>query len=355
MDDAGDKSHLPTPKKLDDARKKGEIPRSQEVGIAFTYLALTTTLYLFGANILTEVQLTLQSLISGDVFLPGQLPFDPRESFAKGTTVTAILAAAPLILTPLIVVMLMIAAQRSAIFVASNIAPKAERISPLSGFKKKFGANGIFEFIKSFLKLTFYSAALATLLFPLIGKISNLSRLEPRSGLIFMLEQAISLLLFATAISVLLAFVDYAWQISQHTKKNMMSFQEIKDEHRDAEGDPHFKGLRKQRALEISNNRMIHDVPNADVVIVNPTHYAVALEWKPQGKTNAPVIIAIGVDEIALRIRNIAESCGIPIHVDIQTARQLSATSSVGDEVPVELYQAVAAAIRFAQSMKPQW
>jgi flagellar biosynthetic protein FlhB len=306
-------------------------------------------LYLFGSSILKEITTLLQAFLSPDIFQTIEASRTISYHAASGNIIASLTKAVPLILGPFMTIILMIALQRSAIFVGSNIAPKLERISPISGFKKKFGSNGIFEFLKSFVKLCLYASALAALLYPLVGHISNLSRLDVRYGLLFTFEKATILLLAATAIALTLAIVDYAWQVAQFNKKNMMTFQEIKDEHREAEGDPHFKSMRRQRALEIASNRMMQDVPNADVVIVNPTHYAVALEWNP-AESNAPIVLAKGVDEIALKIREVAETCGIPIHVDIPTARHLSSVAAVGDEVPVEFYQAVAAAIRFAQA-----
>ncbi|MCK0120406.1 flagellar type III secretion system protein FlhB [Loktanella sp. F6476L] len=351
MEDSHEKSHQPTQKKLDDARKKGEIPRSQEVGVALTYLSMILVLFIFGATIMQETTATLSTFFSPALLEQINATQSSNHSVIKEKILSVLSRNAPFILGPLIVIVLMIAVQRSAIFVASNIAPKLDRISPIAGFKKKFGANGIFEFLKSFIKLVLFSAALTALILPLIDHISNLSRLGDRAGINFIFNKALMLLIATGMIASAIAAIDYVWQVSQFTKKNMMSFQELKDEHRDAEGDPHFKSLRRQRALDIATNRMIHDVPNADVVIVNPTHYAVALEWNPT-KSNAPIVVAKGIDEIALKIKQVAESAGVPVHIDIPTARHLSTIAQIGDEVPVDFYQAVAAAIRFAQSVK---
>lgn len=350
MENDTDKTHQPTPKKLDDARKKGEIPRSQEIGITLTYLSLTGTVYLFGGEILKEVTVIFRSFLTLNFFDSA----DGSVRATQGMILDALWQVTPFVFGPFLFIVIMIAVQRSAIIVGTNIVFKLDRISPIAGFKKKFGINGLFEFLKSFAKLILFSAALTALLFPLIAEISNLSRLPLNHSILFVFNKALILLFCATAISAALAVLDYYWQVSQFIKKNMMTFQEIKDEHREAEGDPHFKGMRRQRALEIANNRMIHDVPNADVVIVNPTHYAVALEWKPE-TSRAPVVLAKGVDEFALKIREVADDCGIPVHVDITTARQLTAVAEIGEEVPVEFYQAVAAAIRFAQSAQRSW
>ncbi len=145
--------------------------------------------------------------------------------------------------------------------------------------------------------------------------------------------------------------VDAIFQHDEHRRKNMMSRKEIQDETKDAEGDPHMKGKRRQKAMEIATGQMMAAVPEASVVIVNPTHYAVALKWDG-GAGTAPICVAKGVDEVAATIRRIANENAIPIHSDPPTARALYATIGIGDEVEEEYYAPVAAAIRFADDMR---
>jgi flagellar biosynthetic protein FlhB len=145
--------------------------------------------------------------------------------------------------------------------------------------------------------------------------------------------------------------VDFLWQVSEHHRKNRMSHEELKEEVKQSEGDPHMKQQRRQRGMDIATNRMLRDVPSADVVIVNPTHYAVALKWD-RGKVGAPVCVAKGVDEIAARIREVAAEAGVPMRRDPATARALHASVEIGQEILPEHYRAVAAAIRFAEAMR---
>ena len=145
--------------------------------------------------------------------------------------------------------------------------------------------------------------------------------------------------------------VDYLWQHAEHLRKNRMSRKELQDETKDAEGDPHVKQQRRQRAQDIASNQMMADVPKADVVIVNPTHFAVALKWSRATGT-APVCVAKGVDEVAAAIRSKAGNAGVPIHSDPPTARALHATVEIGQEIAEEYYRPVAAAIRFAEAMR---
>ena len=152
-------------------------------------------------------------------------------------------------------------------------------------------------------------------------------------------------------VSAAIGAVDFMWQKAEHIRKNRMSRKELVDEAKQQEGDPHMKGQRRQRAQEIAMNQMLGDVPGADVVIVNPTHYAVALKWSRLPGA-APECVAKGVDQIAFRIREIAEEAAVPIHSDPPTARALFAMVEIGQEVHPEHYQAVAAAIKFAEAMR---
>ena len=150
---------------------------------------------------------------------------------------------------------------------------------------------------------------------------------------------------------MLIALADLLWQKYHHLQKLRMSHKEMQDESKESEGDPHMKGKRRQRAQEIATNQMLHDVPRADVIIVNPTHYAVALEWARKPGT-APVVVAKGVDDVARRIREVAAESNVPIHSDPPTARALHATVKIGHEIDPEHYRAIAAAIRFATEMR---
>ena len=168
-----------------------------------------------------------------------------------------------------------------------------------------------------------------------------------------MLQEAILVIAAATAIAIVIAAIDLPWQQYDHARKLKMSYQDMKEETKRTEGDPMMKQSRQRRAREIANNQMMQEVPNADVVVVNPTHYAVALKWSRE-PGSAPKCVAKGVDEIAKRIREIAVENMVPIHSDPPTARALFATVEIDQEIDPEHYQAVAAAIRFADGLRAQ-
>jgi flagellar biosynthetic protein FlhB len=175
--------------------------------------------------------------------------------------------------------------------------------------------------------------------------------LTPGQSSAAMLQILMDFLFLILLIAVVIGAGDYFWQINLHSFRNRMSRKELMDEMKDSEGDPMVKHQRRQRGQEIANNRMLQDVARADVIIVNPTHYAVALKWQRSDRT-APICLAKGVDEIATRIREKAAESGVPMHSDPTTARALHATVEIGAPIRPEHYRAVAAAIRFSEAMR---
>jgi flagellar biosynthetic protein FlhB len=248
-------------------------------------------------------------------------------------------------------VVLSIAGQRALVFAPSKLAPKLSRISLLSNAKNKFGRGGLFEFAKSFTKLCVYSICLTFFIRARMPEMIAATQTNPRLVLALLAELCTAFLFIVVLISTTIGGIDALWQHFEHLRKNRMSHKEIMDETKNAEGDPHLKQERRQRAMAIAQNQMMADVPKADVVIVNPTHYAVALKWSRK-PGEAPKCVAKGVDEVAGSIRRVAAEAGVPLHRDPQTARSLFATVEIGQQIPVDFYPAVAAAIRFAESMR---
>jgi flagellar biosynthetic protein FlhB len=226
----------------------------------------------------------------------------------------------------------------------------------IANAKNKYGRSGLFEFAKSFSKLAIYSICLFLFLeFKLPDMISAVG--TSSGTVVRMLAQlCIEFLLIIVLIAGAIGSGDAFWQHSEHIRKNRMSRKEVTDEAKESEGDPHMKQERRQRAHAIAMSQMMVAIPDADVILVNPTHYAVALKWSRLPGA-APICIAKGVDEIAHKIREIANEAAVPIHSDPPTARSLYAIVNIGSEIPPDLYGAVAAAIRFAEHLKrrPKW
>lgn len=346
----GEKSHEPTQSRIDDARERGDIPRSQDVSSALAYFGLLAAFLLAGAGAIEGTGATLAAYFArAETLAPLHLgPGGP--GFALGMASEAMVGLLPFLALPALFVAVGLAGQRAVVFAPEKLAPSLERISPISGAQKKFGLTGMVEFAKASVKLLIISVVLAFFLLGETDRIVGLARAEARAIPGEMAGLAAALLLQIALVVAAVAAVDWVWQQFDHMRKLRMTYQELREEAKRAEGDPQLKAQRRRRAEEIANNRMMLDVPKAAVVIVNPTHYAVALKW--DRTLPAPVVVAKGVDGVALRIRERAEAAGVPIHSDPPTARALHAAAEVGHEIEPKHYHAVAAAIRFAESMR---
>lgn len=345
------KPHEPTAKKLEDQRKKGEVPKSSDLSGAVAYFGLLLALVGIGGWIvrgLGEVGMTLigQSHRLAPMFLSG------HGAALHGALLSEVGGfLAPLFGLPMVLVLLGLIAQRGLVFAPSKLAPKVSRISPVSNAKQKFGLSGLMEFAKSFAKLLLFSSALGVFLVNRVDTLLIAATLDPGPAALLIGRLAVEFLVIVVLISACIGAVDMVWQVADHRRRNRMSHKELKDEMKESEGDPHFKERRREKGMSIAQNRMIADVPGSTVVIVNPTHYAVALAWTP-GAMPAPVCMAKGVDEVAARIREAAAEAGVPIHRDPPTARALHATVDIGAEIDPEHYVKVAAAVRFADAVR---
>lgn len=349
--DDQDKQHEPTQKKLDDARKKGEIPRSADLTTAASYAGVLVAASAIGATSLKGIGAELAGIMARadrlalDVFNGGTLTF-------AGTLLIDLAALlAPWFMIPAVAVLLLLVATRSFVVAPEKLKPKVNRISPLSNAKNKFGRSGLFEFAKSFSKLSIYSTILGVFMWQKLPEVIGTIGVEPAMATSVLLELSVQFFGIVLLIALVIGGIDFAWQYQEHLRKNRMSHKELMDEAKQNEGDPHVKQQRRQKGYEIAMNQGIRDVPDADVVVVNPTHYAVALKWS-RLPGEAPICVAKGVDEVAARIREVASEAGVPIHRDPPTARSLHALVEIGQEIHPEHYQAVAAAIRFAEKMR---
>ncbi len=349
-DESGDKQHDPTPRKLEEARKKGQIPRSQDLTTSAAYFGLLLALLVLGGWSMTKAGTAAMVLIDQPERL-APLVFGGASGPVGGLMASVALAMLPWVAVPALMALLAIIAQRGFLVTGENLMPKLSRISPLSNAGQKFGRNGLFEFAKSAVKLCIISVVLALFLSREAEAILGLLHLSPGMISAEIARLIGGFLMVVLAVSLSIAAIDYLWQYFEHIRKNRMSHKELRDESKESEGDPHLKGERRRRGIDIATNRMLAEVPKADVVIVNPTHYAVALKWSRK-KGAAPECVAKGVDEVAARIREAAAEAGVPLHRDPATARALHASVEIGQEISSDHYKAVAAAIRFAETMR---
>ena len=242
--------------------------------------------------------------------------------------------------------------QHGLIFSPEKIKPKLEKISLISGFKRQFSLNAVMEFVKAVLKLLVVAGVAVFLIVPEFDNIDIISNRETTQILDLLYSLAIRLLLGVFSVVTLIALADLIYQRNQHNKKMRMSQQELKDEYKQTEGDPMIKGRLKQIRMERARRRMMAEVPEADVVITNPTHYAVALKYDQEEGMEAPLCVAKGVDNLALKIREIAEENDVAIVENQPLARALHAGMEIGDEIPEEHYKAVAEVISYVYRLK---
>jgi flagellar biosynthetic protein FlhB len=350
-EDQSTKTFPPTPQKLLEARKKGEIARSTEILTFAGYLGFFVAFFWTGQDSLQKAGSVFIVLIDqadklSTLFLSGQ-----SASLHFGLIRSIAMAFLPVFLIPLLAVLGMLVATRGIVFAPNKIQPKLSKVSVFKNAQNKFGRSGLFQFFMSFSKLIIYSSVLIVfLIFRMNDMISALAS-EPGVIVLLMLEVCIEFLFIVVMVSLCIGIIDFAWQFFDHIRKNMMSRKEVLDETKNMEGDPHLKQERQQRAQTNASHSIVSTVPSADVVIVNPTHFAVALKWERiPGK--APICVAKGIDSVAVRIREIAHEKAVPIHSDPPIARALHATTELEEEISVEFFEAVAVAIRFSEKMK---
>ncbi|MBV1896067.1 MAG: flagellar type III secretion system protein FlhB [Rhodobacteraceae bacterium] len=349
--DDSDKSFEPTPQKLKKSREKGDIARSTDLSVFAGYAGLLLALMSTGAASIETFASELMSFLDHPEKLSDSF-FDGSGQRPMGRVLSnTSLAIAPFFALPTCAVVLSILAQKGLVFAPDKIRPKLSRISIISNAKNKYGRSGLFEFSKSFVKLVLYSICLGFFLRSKLPDMISVMHSGPGLVLTLLARLCVEFLFFVLVVSGLIGAIDAIWQHGEYLRKNRMSRKEVTDENKDSEGDPHMKQQRRQRGQQIAMSQMMADVPKADVIVVNPTHYAIALGWS-RAAGDAPVCLAKGVDEIAAAIRKTAHESGVPIHHDPPTARALYSTVSIGQEIPEDQYRAVAAAIRFAEQMR---
>lgn len=340
-----DKPFEASDEKLRKAREKGDIPRSTELNVAAMYLGAWLA-FAVGAGFAVKSWLAMATRALGS---DGWTP-DATGAVATALGQYAGWAVLALAAVPSLVIVVALIAVRGLVFAPQKLAFDLNRVNPMKTAAQKFGKSGLANFAISLGKVALVCAGGWLLFRALLGHLAA----SPLAGDRWIADLGVLLgrvLALALAISVLFAGLDMGWQSFDHRRKNRMSRKEMEDEYKDSEGDPHFKAARRQRAVEIATTQMLADVGRADVVIVNPTHYAVALEWK-RGSGRAPVCLAKGTDEVAARIRERAKDHRVPIFSDPPCARAIHATVEVGQEIRREQFAAVTAAIRFAEKMR---
>jgi flagellar biosynthetic protein FlhB len=342
--DDSQKTEDPTQKRLDEARRKGQVAISRELN---NWLMLTAATILIGTSS-RPLMRHLTEYLQGFIERAGTMPSGPGG--LTGMLFDMFKAVLGMLLLPLLV--LMAAAflgpflQVGPIFAPDVIKPDLSKLSPIKGWERLFSRRAIMEFVKGLLKIGIIGTAGTLLLSPYFGQAEHMVGLPLSLLMSEIYTLVMRLLVGILAILLIVAIIDVVYQRVEFHKKLRMSKQEIKDEYKQSEGDPHVKAKLRQLRTERARKRMMQAVPRADVVITNPTHFAIALEYKP-ATMEAPICLAKGADDLALRIRAEAEKHKITIFENPPLARVLYATVEVDEEVPPEHYKAVAEVISF--------
>jgi flagellar biosynthetic protein FlhB len=342
--DSGEKTEEPTAKKLTDARKKGQIARSKDLGTMFVLVGSAFALFLMGNSLVEGMSLMMKRLFS----------LSRREVMDVNALFNVVGNSVGFVIMPMLWIFFIITI---AAFIGNTLlggmsfsweamAPKASRLSPLAGFKRMFGVQAAVELIKSILKFFVVFIVAYLLLSGLFEQILGLSLEEVPINF----SHAVNMLLWmflALALSIgIIVIIDAPYQVWNHTRELKMTKQEIKDEHKNIEGNPEVKGRIKRTQYEMSQRRMMGEVPDSDVVITNPTHYSIALKYDADAG-GAPKLVAKGIDEMAMHIRTIAKENNVEIIQSAALARSLYYTAEVDQDIPEELYAAVAQVLAF--------
>ncbi len=348
-DDDASKTEEPTQKKLDEAKKKGQMISSREINHFFMILALTFFVMAI-APMMGKQGITL---LSPFITHPESIRMGSAEvsRLMRHVAIGAMaLLAMPLLVT-FIAAIAPAVVQKKWVFSAENMKPKLSKISPLSGFKRVLGLKAIIEFIKNLLKLVVVAIVAVMVALPFKEQIAGAMRGQKLHMMELAQHIAGKMLIGACIVLFLLSIFDYFYQRQVFLKQMRMTKQELKDEYKQQEGDPHIKGKLRAIRRDKARKRMMANVPKADVIITNPTHYSVALKYDSTTMP-APVVLAKGTDEVALRIREMGEKHKVPVMRNPPLARVLYDTTEIDDEIPIEHYQAVAKVIGYVYKLK---
>ncbi len=339
-----EKTEEPTSRRLQKARGEGQVARSQELPAAAITIAALSMILITGGMLISKLSEAFSSgfnfdrkLVHSSNLLPAIFAHELLESY---------LLIAPLLLLTAAVAIASSGATGGFLFEMGAVAPKFSKLNPMNGFKRMFGLKAAVELGKALLKFTLVSGAVAWVLMDNVGTLNKIGRMALEPGMLIAGEMLTRSSLIMACALVVIALIDVPFQRWQFMKQMRMTKQEIKDEMKDMEGRPEIKAQIRHRQREMSNARMMDKVKDADVVITNPEHFAVALAYDPNGGS-APILLAKGADAVAARIREEAKKHGVEIFQAAPLARALYFTTEENNPVPEDLYYAVAQVIAY--------
>ncbi|KJY97249.1 flagellar biosynthesis protein FlhB [Pseudoalteromonas ruthenica] len=348
-DSGQERTEEPTPKKLQEAKKKGQIARSKELGTTFVLIMSAVSLLIYGPDIGRGLHTVMKRMLS----LSRNETYDTTKMFAAWG------AVADSLLYPMSMFVLVIVI---AAFIGNTMlggfnfswqamAPKASKMSPMKGFKRILGPQAAVELIKALLKFGLVAACAVFLIKMYFYEILHLSIETLPNNIAHALEIIAWMFLALSCTMIVVSAVDVPYQAHNHHKQLKMTLQEVKDEYKNSEGDPQIKARIRRTQREMSQRRQMQDVPDADVVVTNPTHFSVAIKYDTE-KAGAPIVLAKGADEMALQIRKIAKGNDVPLVESPVLTRALYHTTEVGEQIPEQLFTAVAQVLAYVYQLK---
>jgi flagellar biosynthetic protein FlhB len=342
--DRESKTEEATPRKLEQAREKGDSVKTMDLGSFATLAASAGVVAAAGGWLSRNLAVQLTPFLSR-----------PDEMVLTGRGGVDVLRYAAMAGAPaLLIVMLTAGASGAAAsllqtglrFTPDKLKPELSKISPRKGFERIYGPDGLMQFVKSLVKVLMTGAIAWWVLKPFLPQLAQLSALDPAAILPFSIDVLKRLVFAVAALTLVVAGIDWLWQRQRFLTRQRMTREEVKEDFRQTEGDPHVKARQRQIRHERARRRMMQAVPDATVVVMNPTHYAVALKYE-QGQAAAPVCVAKGLDSLALKIRAVAEEAGVPVVEDPPLARALYAAVDLDEMIPPAHYEAIAKIIGF--------
>ena len=346
---AGEKTEKATPKKRQETRKKGQVAKSSDVNTAFVLIGVFLCFFAVGPWMKQHVMNLFKQTFQ--VYMLQEVTADYVHLIFLDILLQLILIVGPIMLVAMLSAFIANYIQVGPLFSPEAIKMKLNKLDPIQGFKRIYSIRAIVEFVKSMLKIVFVGLITFSVLWLSMEELLVLSQKDVHAALSFLGGLTVKMGLIAGAALLFLSVFDYMYQKYDYEKNIRMSKNDVKDEYKKTEGDPLIKSKIKQKQREMAMQRMMSDVPNADVIITNPTHFAVALKYD-ENKMDAPYVVAKGVDFVALKIRGVAKEHDVATVENRPLARALYAQTEIGDPVPEEFFAAVAEILAYVYQLK---
>ncbi|MCX7708911.1 MAG: flagellar biosynthesis protein FlhB [Clostridia bacterium] len=346
-----EKTEKATPKKRSEARSQGQVLQSRDLTAAVVLLLILISIRIFAGNIYGEISAFIKRIFTEYANIEDLFTFNLLPRLFMDTVIVLLKTAMPILAVAAISAYIISYAQVGFLFTTATLGVKLDRINPLNGFKRIFSLQGVVELLKSLVKVSIIGYTAYSYLSGEVYNVLNLMDMDVMSIAVYIGSTAINVAIRICVALIFIGIADYGYQWWQYEKNLKMSKHEVKEEFKQAEGNPEVKAKIKQKQRQISMRRMLADVPKADVVITNPTHFAVAIQYDSE-VSSAPTVIAKGQDFVAQRIKEVAKENKVEIVENKPLARSLYDAVDIGEAIPPELYQAVAEVLAFVYSLK---